>query len=440
MSIPVKKGSCFFIFTVVLYRLLLDWSYDAVISEVWLYAGFISNPDAVSVLLSWIFLAVITGFSLDFFFDEYRISAKVMLVLFLLSAVPFTTLVAHRLCTMQFAFWNFLYFVLLFGSYHILVHCKPVEVRIWKQPERDTVLKGITILFAIVILYVSGHYTGFRFNFSLSNVYELRAEAAQHSMSTLLSYLFSWSRALIPVCLGIFVHKKKPDMVLLCIIAQLLSFGFDGSKTPLFLAILAVIINILPRVIAEQINKYILIGVSAVVGLSLLIYLIFGNYIPCGYITRRVLFLPVQLETNYFDYFLDRTPDFFRASFLRHLGFQTPYPDLDNIIGAVYYNQPDMNCNSGLLSDAVSNLGYLGIVCMPLVLSFVLVLLDKCSRGLDPRIYLTTSLSIAMTLINTNLFTALLTHGILMLMLLLAVTGRDCIPALTEESERGGYS
>ena len=60
--------------------------------------------------------------------------------------------------------------------------------------------------------------------------------------------------------------------------------------------------------------------------------------------------------------------------------------------------------------------------------------------GLDPRIYLTTSLSIAMTLINTNLFTALLTHGILMLMLLLAVTERDCIPELTEESERGGYS
>ena len=99
-----------------------------------------------------------------------------------------------------------------------------------------------------------------------------------------------------------------------------------------------------------------------------------------------------------------------------------------------------MNCNSGLLSDAVSNLGYLGIVCMPLVLSFVLVLLDKCSKGLDPRIYLTTSLSIAMTLINTNLFTALLTHGILMLMLLLAVTERDCIPELTEGSERGGYS
>lgn len=426
--VKIRRSDLLYYVFVFLFRIFIDWTYSAVIAPKYEYMGFHSNPDVMSFLISWVILLVLAFCASEVYQDSQSLSAKVMLLLLLFSVVPFTTLVAFRNCTMFFTLWNTIYLLVLFGSYWLLKHACHREIQIKKGPiklKMGSLVDYMTILFVLVIVYVSGRYTHFRFNFSLNNVYDLRAEAADFDMPTLLNYLFSWSRALIPICLGIYIRKKRIGMVCACIFAQLLSFGIDGSKSPLFLAGCVVLINMMPRGFIDKLNTYILAGMCAAVMLPFLLFVCTGNFYLCSLITRRVFLLPAYIETCYFDYFLDKAPDFFRGSFMRFFGFQTAYPDLARTIGALYFRAPDANFNNGLLSDTIANLGYCGTLIMPCLISCVLLLLDKCAKGLDPRIHLAASLSIALNLQNTTLFTSLLSHGILLLMVLLANVDRD---------------
>lgn len=418
-----------FLIRVAIIRLLFDWNYEAILATKYRYAGFTADPSFEAKVSSWIILLIFSKMVFHYYEDSERLSSKVYLLLFLLSTVPFTTMVAYGACTIAFILANCIYYLVLFLSYNTLnsVGVSRIEMstKMRKIQGGDAMIKGITLFFVLILVYISGRYTHFRFNFNLYNVYELRGEAATYNLPRLLTYAFSWSRALIPLCIAIFLKKKDGLMVAVCILAELLSFGIDGSKSPLFLSICVLIVFLLPKRALKKLNTYILTGLTIILGASILQYVVTDNFSLCALITRRTFFVPLRLENCYFDFFKDKVPDFFRGSFLRHFGFQTPYPNLDNIIGDVYFHAPGMNCNNGLLSDAISNLGYVGIFIMPLMIALTLIVLDRCSAGLDQRIYCVLSISIANVLLNTFLLTALLTHGILVLMLLLAMIERN---------------
>ena len=99
------------------------------------------------------------------------------------------------------------------------------------------------------------------------------------------------------------------------------------------------------------------------------------------------------------------------------------------MIGREYYGY-DMGANNGLIADAMTNLGYGGIVVFPALISMVLKLFDRSSKGLDSRIYATVSVYVAMVLTNSFLFVSLLTHGLLVTILLLAAMKRDRLKGL----------
>lgn len=137
--------------------------------------------------------------------------------------------------------------------------------------------------------------------------------------------------------------------------------------------------------------------------------------------------MPAYIQYCFFDFFTSHTPDFFRQSFLRFFGFTSPYPNLAYMIGNIYLKQSNLSANNGLISDAVANMGYLGIFIMPICLGFVLKLLDNASEKLDVRLYIALALYTSIMLTNSFLFTVLLTHGLLVVILLLKSMERDYV-------------
>jgi len=95
------------------------------------------------------------------------------------------------------------------------------------------------------------------------------------------------------------------------------------------------------------------------------------------------------------------------------------------MIGRLYMHNAATNANNGMIADAFANLGYAGILIMPILMIVVLKLLDKYAKGLDLRIYIVISLYIAIQLMNSFLATAFLTGGILGLMILLSILDRE---------------
>ena len=253
---------------VVLFRLLLDWVYHDVIAVSYAYAGFQNHRTALTALLSWGLLFLFTLLAKRAAENrEDRVSQEIVFILFLISVVPYTVMVSFGAVPSATVWLSALYWLLVLG---LLAHAFPPVSRErravrWERCKLlgDRQLMAVAIASALVVLYISGRYTRFRINFRLSSVYEYRAEAASFQLPTLLKYAFSFSRYINAVLIAYFIRRKKPLWLALCLIAQLLSFGIDGSKSTLFLMLFTVLINLMPVLSFGDMNRWILRGMAA---------------------------------------------------------------------------------------------------------------------------------------------------------------------------------
>ena len=424
-----RPGVIEFSLLLLLFRLILDYSYSEVISKAYAYMGFSNNYSTGFSILSWIILVM--GAALIYHAyenDNGKISKEILFFLYLMSFVPFTSMIRFGVFNVFFIICNSLYWILLLLLNTDLIKISNTHFRITIGNVKmvgDKQLTVIAVIFAIVVLYVSGRYANFRLNFNLLDVYDYRAESKVNELPTIILYLFTWSRTLNSILVAYFIRRKKYIWVVLCVVIQLLSFGYDGSKSTFFLLILAVAVNFLPRFSLRVLNKWAFRGVVLSIGICALLYAISSNIIPISMLTRRVFFLPVRISKDYFDFFTHNQPDYFRQSFLRFFGFESPYSSIPLMVGQIYFNAPSMNANNGLISDAITNLGYTGVVVFPIFTSLILRLLDRTSKGIDPRIYITVSVYISLALTNSFLFTVLLTHGLIATILMLGMMNRQ---------------
>ncbi|HAQ1743870.1 TPA: hypothetical protein IXG73_002901, partial [Enterococcus faecium] len=148
--------------------------------------------------------------------------------------------------------------------------------------------------------------------------------------------------------------------------------------------------------------------------LSIIEPLIGGSINIITFFIRRAMFVPSLLNIYYFDFFRFNEKDFFRQGIIGRVGINSPYSEsIPQIIGKQYLGSENLLANNGLFSDAYSNIGLLGIIFLPLSIIIMLKLLDGCCRGLQFKILIATIITSAYTFISSSFFTVLLTHGFL---------------------------
>ena len=404
---------------IILYRCALDIVYCSYVSKIFGYTGFRYVFGYLRLFISWILLLFIIP-AIVKLTERSRYSDVITLYLIYLAYIPYTAMAGFFPYSYHFIAANTVYWMTLLL---FILHFPATQQKyLIKTENNDLVLTIIEGVFAIVILYISWRYTGFRFTISLSDVYSFREEAKNSSIPILLRYLFAASKAVNPVLLAYSLDRKKIGNAALIILIQILSFSFNGSKAVLFSTLLAVLLFFF---YSESQLKKLPMYLTALCVSAGLERELFNTIFLISYFVRRVLFLPNLLNSYYYDFFTHNTPDFFRQSFLRLLGFDSPYPDMDHMIGDVYFNKSAMGANSGLISDAITNMGYVGIVIMPIILSLFLRFMDSLAFGIKKRIYISTAITSSFILISSFLPTALLTHGLLALGLVLAVIPRE---------------
>lgn len=439
IRISVKKRTLYFLL-IFFYRLSLDWIYRIALTAMFSDQGYFWRPSAFLIGASWLLLLVTAGWMWRVYLNlNGKISYEILFILYLLSFIPFTTMLCGGRFTTSFWLANSLYWILL------ICFC----TREWRlnlvnlfAPLKR--LKRIHFFVAIVLLvtvvYISGKYAGFRLNFNLSKVYDLRAEAKEYPLPTLLKYLFSWSRIVNSILIAYFIRSRRYEWAIFCGVMQLFSFGIDGSKTTFFLMLFAFLISLLPAFEWGQFNTLILSGILALDVLSSLWYVLRNDIMFLSMFARRMRFLPVRISSYYFDFFTTHQPDFFRQSFLRHFGFHSPYIRIPYMI-AWEYDEKVSSYNNGLISDGVANLGWAGVVIFPLFVALILKLLDKCAKDLDIRIVVLVALYVAIFLSNSFSLTVLLTHGLLLIMFLLSQIERNRLTTAENRTDfwREGY-
>ena len=403
----------------LLYRIFLDIVYKEQICRYFGYSGFKFKFNLGLLFISWLLLFLAFPIIKKCVSDDC-FSSVIMLFLVYLSYIPFTTMIAFQNFDISYVISNVLYWMVVFIFF--LFSPKATNYITLKTNRNDEILFIIEIFFILLVIYISYKFTGFRFTISLSNVYQYRSEMAQASLPTLLRYFYSSSKTILPILLLYSLKKNDILNVFFIVIIQILNFSINGAKTVLFSTFLAIILYYIYNSFYLRLVPFFL---TILCILSLLETILFRTINIMSYVIRRVLFLPNLISSYYFDFFTKNEPDFFRQGFLRFFGIKSPYDEIDHLIGEVYFGNKAMGANNGLISDAITNFGIIGIIIMPILLIIILRLIDKCAYGIDKKLYIVLSVLYAFMIISSFITTILLTHGLLFMAIILLLIPRN---------------
>lgn len=406
------KKIFFTLFSVVVYRVVLDYVYIRIIYPHYKYEGLVFHFSNLvnngKYLISWLVLLPVP-------FIIYRngrkenMSGLVWTLLLLLNYVPASVMYAYN--ELSFYKYYVLYFIVFTLALELI---KPIRIKINESIAQFGVnVIGVALAASVWLIWI--YYAHCHVQLSILDVYGTRAEAGSYTMPTILSYAFSMSKNVIPIFAMYFLYCRNYSMAVFYILTQLINFCIDGSKGTFFIILVSFAVYFLIGKVKDYRNYF--PGILALGGIAgLCQYKFTGSYTIVSLFYRRMMFVPNYLNACYFDYFSKNESDYFRTSF--SIFGQSPYTSISKIIGETYLYD-GISCNNGLFSDAFANLGFAGMVVMPILNVLILKLLDGATVGLPEKIYVVSAVEVALLLISSFFFTNMLSHGIALMIVVL---------------------
>lgn len=407
------KTKLIFVILVCAYRIMMDFIYRVEISPAYEYANMVFDQTITGGIVSWLLLALCTFLVLPCVTRKDVLIPNFVIILFFMRFVPITVMLSSMQLPSLYYAAQSVFWLLLFA---LLRAEKGINIG---TIERSNVFVYIlTAIMIFTVIFVSGRYTGFRLDlnflrFDFTDVYDLRDDARGFSMPTIISYLWGATTNILPVLLVFFLEKKKRIIALLIFFVIILNFSIDGTKSTLFKLFLCIGFYYLLKGNPVKIVPYLFVVLC---GIAIIEYVAFETIITSSLVIRRVCFVPALLDSFYFDFIYNHSPLYFQHTYQG--------TDLPFVIGANYYDMPDMRCNNGTFSDAYMNLGFVGCLIYPLLYSIILRLCTTAFKGLDISVVFYVSFLFVWNLMSSELTIALLTHGLFLLSFTLFIIPR----------------
>ena len=396
----------------LLYRLSLDVIYVTMLSPIYGYERFTLSIEPLFYLCTWLTLLVFAPFVVRIGQSGNPSSLLVTLINYLFF-LPLTSYCGCHGGGMGF----FLIAVVYWAALLFFQLCLPVlTLRRPALHHSRTFMTGLTVFACVLILYISGRYTGFRLFLHVIDVYDVRREAAGYAIPTLLSYLLGTMPIVMALVLLYWAMRRKwlPTAALCAV--YLFYYSIAAQKSVFFFAVLLFLCFFFFR---DWMLRY-LGGLLTLLPLSALAeYKLLGSEWIHTLFLRRLMFLPVQICEQYHDYFLQHPLNLNRADIMSRFSFAPIYSaNIPRVLGE-FRNHPLENANSGLLGDLFANFPTVpGVLLLPLILVICFRLLDLTAYPFRRRITLPICLYFAFGFISTTWSTVLLTHGFLLTCLL----------------------
>ena len=387
----------------ILYKIMVDILYILYSGRTMEYGIQISPLNIISSYLC----VILYSYFICMNGNSQTFSALLMIFLNMTYFIPITTY-----CSLGPGSSSFFFFAIIYWGFLSYLQIKIPVVRFRRKESvlLDRLFYLLFLAIAVLTIYISAKYTGFRIITDLLNVYEARTEASSYNMPTWLVYLQNFSTILIPLMILFSFCKKKYFFAVAGCFLLLLNFSFAGHKSVLFMGILLIAGYLFWR--KEMISLIVpggtLIGIFAILEERL-----FQQAYINSFFFRREGFVLAALSDNYYRYFKHNPTDLFRSTFLGKLGWTSPYNQtIPKVIGNNYMTQV-IGCNNGMLGDVWGHLGMIGIVIMPIILIVCFRMFDTASYGLNTKYLIGICIYYAVGFANSTWSTILLSHGFL---------------------------
>lgn len=399
---------------VLLFRAVLDFVYITQMSPLYAYAGFTTQIIPLTYAVSWMIMIVASPMVVYIQRQEHTPSAVLITCLNYLYFIPMTSLCGCKGLSVLFSTTVLLYWTIILI---LQIKIPVLQLNKCNVASSNKIFQFLTIFSIIFIMGVSGYYTGFRLKLNMQDVYSVRAEAADYDIPGIISYVLSWMTVILSVLILYWMQKKRWLVAILLFVTYLFYYSISASKSVFLLLFLLVGVYFFYR-------SWMLRWIAPILSIGALgCWLIarIGNYImPLSLFVRRMMYVPVNLSASSWEFIQNNCIDVFRDSILGKLGFHAVYSiGYARVLGE-YVGTPQTNCNNGLIGDMSFNLPILaGVVLMPLLLILCFRLLDLASTKFKPHIFIGICVYCANSFCNSTWSTVLLTHGYLILCVLL---------------------
>jgi len=321
---------------------------------------------------------------------------------------------------------SFMYLVLAsFLTLVVATHSLPV----FRIPHAGRSLRAVVLLglwgvgvYVYGALLWSGAASWLSVDFA--DVYETREYWTSVSLP-LLGYFVPWQANVInPALLAVGLHRKSLPMIAVALLLQLLLFGMTGHKSFALAMVLVVAIYWVHRRRWSLWSILLVAGIGIVV--AYLIYLLSGDHLVPSIFVRRLFFVPARNHAIYYDFFSASThPHILLSNSILAPFANYPYAmSVTRVISWAYWGR-DFSPNVGYMGDAYAQLGGFGMILFSLILAVILRLADSVAGRREIALVAALVSVPAMALVNSALFTTLLTHGLLLVLVLAWLAGSD---------------
>ena len=413
MSFALNRNKASFILFTILFRVLLEISYFSVVSEVYAYAGFLKNFDYANYLLSWIIFFGCFYFVRD---RMYKISDFFFVFTFLSLITPSLIIFGYDSARSFVPILNLVISVLII---YLLVRTKTVSFK--KLPIFKNGMSLIVAVSLIFVLFLVFWYfiSGVTLNLSFPQVYDFRSENSDLSGGGILNYTNGWTYKIFNMALlAIALLYRQYFFAVTVLIVQVYFFAASTHKSVLFIPFLILGVWFYFR----KTNSLAVIPIffSSVIALTLVTYIMFGDYFLSSLFSRRVFFVPAQLTFVYFEFFSSNPHVYWSDSVLSSFS-NYPYGEvsMSKLIGN--YMGTEASANNGFISSGYAHAGIFGIYIYSIIIGFILRLLNDITYNLLPLWF-----SIALCLqplrsliMSSDLFTVMLTHGLIIVIIII---------------------
>ena len=403
------------------YACTLLWIYEFEILKWWGYFGFEGNITFVTWILCVVGSAVLALILPVQFNTRALILTLIHYAYFLPSLII--------LITNNYPIEYPLNLCLLILIIHLLSRTNSRGLLLSIRPTQYLYLLVALVLFAILLQIA---YGGLRyFNLNLEKVYQFRRSAAA-DLPSIFGYMYSnIANVLIPFCIVLSLMYKRFIILLFVILCSIILFGMTHQKSVFFTPFVVIIIYITFNYIKNPaVIGFIFIMIPILALLELLfINQILSMNIPgifTSYSVRRVLLVPPFLDKVFVEYF-NTHPMYFWSTSKFSFGLVDAPTDVaaSMLVGRELFGDDDMSANIGALGSGYSHAGLIGVVIYAVIIGAFISILDAFGRRIGHAFVAAVSALLCITIFTSaDLTTALLTHGMLMLVVALAFTSK----------------
>lgn len=324
------------------------------------------------------------------------------------------------------------------GQYHAIVFVIAISIVIFfsqlKIPMPNLAIKnGNTYLYGVVsivllALIAQALFGGLEnFNLDIERVYDFRREAAD-KIHPVFAYVYSnVSSALIPIIVVNAIKNRQYAILFLSMIMTVFMFGMSHHKSvlfgPIFVAILYLFFSF-PKLRSYMVLIFLLVPVLSLIEISYVRSISSGQDFAyaTSLIIRRVLFVPVMIDGAYVEFFSSNEKYFWSYSKIFSWAIQSPYnvtPPF--LIGYEYFVDLDTSANAGIIGSGFANAGSVGVLLYAAITGLLISIFNYFGEIIDrPAVAAICLTTVHNVMASADLLTAFLSHGLLLLIILLA--------------------